>query len=63
MKKKILSAILAGIFALGNFSISDAMSRADISAIKVSKSGNFNLLGKKFSRERKITFLCERCYR
>ena len=42
MKKKILSAILAGIFAFGSFSISDAMSRAEISAIKVSKSGNFN---------------------
>ena len=41
MKKKILSAILAGMFALGSFSISDAMSRAEISAIKVSKSGNF----------------------
>ena len=42
MKKKILSAILAGIFTLGSFSISDAMSREEISAIKVSKSGNFN---------------------
>ncbi len=41
MKKKILSAILAGMFAIGSFSISDAMSRAEISAIKVSKSGNF----------------------
>lgn len=41
MKKKILSAILAGMFALGSFSISDAMSREEISAIKVSKSGNF----------------------
>jgi len=41
MKKKILSAILAGLFALGSFSISDAASREEIAAIKVSKSGNF----------------------
>ena len=41
MKKKILAGILAGIFALGSFSISDAMSREEISQIKVSKSGNF----------------------
>ena len=41
MKKKILAAVLAGIFAFGSFSVSDAMSRAEISAIKVSKSGNF----------------------
>ncbi len=41
MKKKVLSAILAGMFTLGSFSISDAMSREEISAIKVSKSGNF----------------------
>ena len=41
MKKKILSAILAGMFALGSFSISDAATREEISAIKVSKAGNF----------------------
>ena len=54
MKKKILSAILAGIFALGNFSISDAMSREDISAIKVSKSGNFNYWEKNSPSKEKL---------
>ncbi len=54
MKKKILSAILAGIFAFGSFSISDAMSRAEISAIKVSKSGNFNYWEKNSVAKQKL---------
>ena len=54
MKKKILSAILAGIFTLGSFSISDAMSRADISAIKVSKSGNFQYWEKNSAVKEKL---------
>ena len=45
---------MAGIFAIGNFSISDAMSRADISAIKVSKSGNFNYWEKNSPAKEKL---------
>ena len=41
MKKKILSAILAGVFAFGSFSISDAASREEISAIKVHNAEDF----------------------
>ncbi len=41
MKKKILSAILAGIFTLGSFSISDAATREEISAIKVETAKDF----------------------
>ena len=41
MKKKILAGILAGIFTLGSFSISDAMSREEISQIKVVKAEDF----------------------
>ena len=54
MKKKILSAILAGIFTLGSFSISDAMSREEISAIKVSKSGNFQYWEKNSAVKEKL---------
>ena len=54
MKKKILSAILAGMFALGSFSISDAMSREEISAIKVSKSGNFKFWEKNSAAKEKL---------
>ena len=54
MKKKILSAILAGIFALGSFSISNAMSREEISAIKVSKSGNFKYWEKNSAAKEKL---------
>lgn len=54
MKKKILSAILAGMFAFGSFSISDAMSREEISAIKVSKSGNFNYWEKNSPAKEKL---------
>jgi len=54
MKKKILSAILAGMFAFGSFSISDAMSRAEISAIKVSKSGNFKYWEKNSPAKEKL---------
>ena len=41
MKKKFLAAVLAGLMTFGSFAISDAMSREEISTIKVSKSGNF----------------------
>ncbi len=41
MKKKILAAILAGIFSLGSFSISDAATREEISAIKVETASDF----------------------
>jgi len=41
MKKKILSAVLAGIFALGSFSISDAASREEIAAVKVEHASDF----------------------
>ena len=41
MKKKILSAILAGIFTFGSFSISDAATREEISAIKVETASDF----------------------
>ena len=54
MKKKILSAILAGMFALGSFSISDAMSREEISAINVSKSGNFKFWEKNSPAKEKL---------
>ena len=39
--KKLAAVVLAGLMTFGSFSISDAMSRAEISTIKVSKSGNF----------------------
>ena len=54
MKKKILAAILAGIFTLGSFSISDAMSREEISQIKVSKSGNFKYWEKNSAAKEKL---------
>ena len=54
MKKKILAGILAGIFALGSFSISDAMSREEISQIKVSKSGNFKYWEKNSAAKEKL---------
>ena len=54
MKKKILSAILAGIFAFGSFAISDAATRAEISAIKVSKSGNFQYWEKNSATKDKL---------
>ena len=41
MKKKILSAILAGMFAFGSFSISDAATREEISAIRVETASDF----------------------
>ena len=67
MKKKILSAILAGIFAFGSFSISDAMSRADISKITVKQSTDFKYWTKNSIPQKKLvsyvrdvtTFLCE----
>ena len=54
MKKKILSAILAGMFAFGSFAISDAATRAEISAIKVSKSGNFQYWEKNSAAKDKL---------
>ena len=41
MKKKILSAILAGVFTFGSFSISDAATREEISAVKVATAKEF----------------------
>ena len=46
--------ILAGMFTFGSFAISDAMSRAEISAIKVSKSGNFKYWEKDASAKNKL---------
>ena len=54
MKKKILSAILAGIFAFGSFSISDAMSRADISKITVKQSTDFKYWTKNSVPQKKL---------
>lgn len=46
--KKFLAGILAGMLALGTFSIdAEAMSRKEISAIQVKKSGNFQYWNKK----------------
>ena len=52
--KKLTAAILAGVFAFGSFSISDAMSREEISAIKVSKSGNFKFWEKNSAAKEKL---------
>ena len=41
MKKKILASILAGVFAFGVSFTTQAATRDEISAIKVSKAGNF----------------------
>lgn len=41
MKKKFLAAILAGLFTVGSFSISDAATREEISAIKVTTASDF----------------------
>ena len=54
MKKKILSAILAGIFAFGSFSVSDAMSRADISKITVKQSTDFKYWTKNSIPQKKL---------
>lgn len=55
MKLKKLSAlVLAGLMTFGSFSISDAMSRAEISAIKVSKSGNFQYWEKNSPAKEKL---------
>lgn len=52
--KKLTAAILAGMFAFGSFAISDAMSRQEISAIKVSKSGNFSYWEKNSPAKEKL---------
>ena len=54
MKKKILSAVLAGLFAFGTFSISDAMSRAEISQIKVTKPAEFKYWTKNSIPQKKL---------
>ena len=41
MKKKILTALAAGLIALGSFGISDAASREEIAAIHVEKATDF----------------------
>ena len=54
MQKKILSAILAGIFTFGSFAVSDAMSRAEISAIKVTKPTDFKYWTKNSIPQKKL---------
>lgn len=52
--KKLTAAVLAGIFAFGSFAISDAATREEISAIKVSKSGNFKYWEKNSAAKEKL---------
>lgn len=54
MKKKILSAILAGLFAFGSFAVSDAATREEIFAIKASKAGNFQYWEKNSAAKEKL---------
>ncbi len=54
MKKKILSAVLAGLFTFGSFSVSDAMSRADISKITVKQSTDFKYWTKNSIPQKKL---------
>ena len=55
-KKKMLAGMLAGIFAFGSFAISEtqAASREEISAVKVSKSGNFKYWNKNSEVKNKL---------
>ena len=54
MKKKILSAIAAGLIALGSFGVSDAASRAEIAAINVQTAADFKFWNANSPTKQKI---------
>lgn len=59
MKKKILAAVLAGMFSFGSFSISNAATREEISAIKVQTARDFKYWNENSSALQKIVNFVE----
>lgn len=52
--KKFFSILLAGIFLLGSFGISQAATRDEIFSVKVSKSGNFKYWSENSAAKKKL---------
>ena len=59
MKKKILSALAAGLIALSSFGVSDAASREEVAAINVKTAGDFKYWNADSPTKKKIVTFVE----